>query len=289
MCRLFGMSGGRRRVRATFWLLDAPDSLAVQSHREPDGTGLGVFDPRGRPVVHRQPLPAWEDREFAREARHVTSTTFIAHVRYASGSSVSVENTHPFEQQGRLFAHNGVVRGLDELDAELGPARELVHGQTDSERFFALVTREVERAGGDVERGLVSAAHWAAEHLPVYALNLVLTVPDGVWALRYPETHELFVLQRAAGGRHGRRHFDGSGLSGRFRIRCPDLLHHPAVVIASEPLDENPEWQPLEPGELLHVGPDLGVRRSIVLDGPPASQLTLEDLHPAEAASQQPG
>src|SRR5947209_1279008 len=26
VCRLFGMTGGERRVRATFWLLEAPDS-----------------------------------------------------------------------------------------------------------------------------------------------------------------------------------------------------------------------------------------------------------------------
>ncbi len=43
MCRLFGLSAGQRRVQATFWLLDAPDSLAVQSRREPHGTGLGIF------------------------------------------------------------------------------------------------------------------------------------------------------------------------------------------------------------------------------------------------------
>ena len=42
MCRLFGLSGAPRTVRATFWLVEAPDSLAVQSRREPDGTGLGV-------------------------------------------------------------------------------------------------------------------------------------------------------------------------------------------------------------------------------------------------------
>src|SRR5262249_37580101 len=52
MCRLFGMSAAPRRVRATFWLLDAADSLAVQSRREPDGVGLGVFDADGTPRVH---------------------------------------------------------------------------------------------------------------------------------------------------------------------------------------------------------------------------------------------
>jgi glutamine amidotransferase len=32
VCRLFGLTAGAERVRATFWLLDAPDSLRVQSH-----------------------------------------------------------------------------------------------------------------------------------------------------------------------------------------------------------------------------------------------------------------
>src|SRR5579859_8261536 len=81
MCRLFGMSGGRERVGATFWLLEAPDSLALQSRHNPDGTGLGFFDEHGRPVVEKQPLAAFEDRDFAREAREVSSRTFIAHVR----------------------------------------------------------------------------------------------------------------------------------------------------------------------------------------------------------------
>ncbi len=84
MCRLFGMAGGRRPVTATFWLLEAPDSLAQQSRREPDGTGLGVFDEHGHPAVYKAPLAAYEDQEFAKEAREVRSRTFVAHVRYAS-------------------------------------------------------------------------------------------------------------------------------------------------------------------------------------------------------------
>jgi hypothetical protein len=141
VCRLFGMSGAPRRVRATFWLLDAPDSLAVQSRREPDGTGLGHFAEDGTPQVHRCPLAAYEDRGFAAQAREVASRTFVAHVRFASTGAAATRNTHPFEQRGRLFAHNGVVEGLDALDRELGDHRSLVRGETDSERVFALVTR----------------------------------------------------------------------------------------------------------------------------------------------------
>lgn len=51
MCRLFAVSGGARRVRATFWLLEAPDSLARQGRREPDGTGVGWFDEQDRPQL----------------------------------------------------------------------------------------------------------------------------------------------------------------------------------------------------------------------------------------------
>ena len=119
MCRLFGMSAGRAPARATFWLLDAPDSLAVQSHREPDGTGLGWFDPQGRPQVSKQPIAAFGDREFATRAHEIESRTFIAHIRFASTGSLRLENTHPFEQEERLFAHNGVIEDLPALDARL--------------------------------------------------------------------------------------------------------------------------------------------------------------------------
>jgi len=51
MCRLFGLSGGRQRMLATFWLLDAPDSLAQQSRRNPDGYGLATFEDDGTAVI----------------------------------------------------------------------------------------------------------------------------------------------------------------------------------------------------------------------------------------------
>jgi predicted glutamine amidotransferase len=132
MCRLFGLSCAPRRAHATFWLLDAPDSLSRQSHREPDGTGLGYFTADGTPRVDKAPIAAYQDRAFAREARQEESATFLAHVRFASTGSLDTRNTHPFEQDGRLFAHNGVIEGLDKLDDHLGEDRSLVQGDTDS-------------------------------------------------------------------------------------------------------------------------------------------------------------
>jgi glutamine amidotransferase len=288
MCRLFGMTGGRQAVRATFWLLEAPDSLAQQSRREPDGTGVGWFDGRGHPCLAKQPVAAYEDQAFAREARELRSSTFIAHIRYATTGEVQLENTHPFEQRGLLFAHNGVVQDLDRLEHELGDDRALVQGDTDSERLFALITRQTERHGGDVDAGIAAAARWVAAHLPVYAINLVLAGPHDLWALRYPAVHELWVLERAPGGSRGTRHLDAGSAAGRVRVRSGQLARDPAVIVASEPLDEDAGWRALAPGELLHVTSDLRVATRTVLDSAPAKLLTLADLEPRAAAAQTP-
>ena len=61
MCRLFGLHAGEDPVSATFCLLDAPDSLAEQSRRNPDGTGIGTFNAAGEPVVEKQPMAAWQE------------------------------------------------------------------------------------------------------------------------------------------------------------------------------------------------------------------------------------
>ncbi len=112
---------------------------------------------------------------------------------------LEAKNTHPFEQDGRLLAHNGMVGDLDVLERELGRDLRRVHGDTDSERVFALITREIERLG-DVGDGITSAARWIAANLQMLAINLILIDATDLWALRYPDVHDLFVLERAAGG-----------------------------------------------------------------------------------------
>lgn len=287
MCRLFGMTGGAEPVSATFWLLEAPDSLATQSHRDPDGTGLGAFLPDGAPYLAKQPLAAYADRAFAHEARSVRSRTFIAHIRYASTGAVALQNTHPFEQHGRLFAHNGVIGEVERLEQRLGPARDLVRGETDSERFFALITREAE-ADGDIGAAIARAAGWIAANLPVYALNCVLITDTELWALRYPTVHELYVLERSGGADAPTRSRQllHRGSAGELRVHSQELAERPAVVVASEPMDDDAGWRPLAPGELLHVDADLRIHSRVVLNDPPSRPLTLADLDPRAAASQ---
>jgi predicted glutamine amidotransferase len=284
MCRLFGLHADRKVVTATFWLLEAPDNLVKQSKRNPDGTGLGLFEADGKPVVDKQPMAAWQDSQFATEAHELTGTTFIAHVRYSSGATLDVTNTHPFLQDDRIFAHNGVVTGLNLIDArlrELG-VDGLVLGQTDSERIFALITACIRRCGGDVGAGIIDAAGWLAETVPIFAVNMLLSTSTDMWALRYPETHELYLLDR--------RDIDDRRLrmrSDRITAHSEHLTSDASVVFASEPMDDD-DWALLAPGELVHVDADLHIDCRIALPDPPKHQLRHQDLSAQAAASQHP-
>ena len=286
MCRLFGLHGGQRRVAATFWLLESPASLAMQSRTQPDGFGIGTFEEDGSPDIDKGPIRAIDDETFAREARLERSRTFVAHLRFASTGPPAEKNTHPFRQHGRLFAHNGVLWGLEELEERLGEHRSLVTGDTDSERLFALITRETELRGGDLGEGISAAIEWVADALPVYSLNFVLTTATDLWALRYPETNKLFVLKRATGGADGCRGLEESSSAGSIRVASPELATCRSVVIATEKMDDDPAWRLLEPGEMVHVPPDLECVSRSVIQRPPAQLLTLQDLDQRAAASQ---
>ena len=238
--------------------------------------------------MDKQPLAAWRDAEFASAARELRSPTFLAHVRYATTGNLSMNNTHPFVQHGRLFAHNGVVQGLGELDARLTTlgATDLVHGETDSERIFALITAETTRRDGDVTEGLKAAVGWISEHLPVYSLNLVLTTATDLWALRYPATHELHVLIRPSGGTTTDLALDAR--TTRIHARSEHLATRASLIVASEPMDADAGWRLLDSGELLHVDSELAVETARPFPGPPSRLLARADLDAKTQATQHP-
>jgi glutamine amidotransferase len=193
---------------------------------------------------------------------------------------LELRNTHPFEQAGRLFAHNGVIEDLPLLERRLGKSLESVQGDTDSERFFALITHETAAAGGDLATGIAEACTWVAANLQLLSINFILTTETGLWALRYPDVHELHVLERAAG--EPLEHHSSLG----SRVRSDHGASRPLVTIASEQMDDDPRWRLLESGELLHVGAELGVSSTRILDAPPARPLSLADLSARAQASQ---
>jgi glutamine amidotransferase len=184
-----------------------------------------------------------------------------------------------------MFAHNGVVGGLDLLDDRLRTegASELVGGQTDSERVFALISAAARRNGGDVTAAIGEAVGWVGDNLPVYALNILLSTATDMWALRYPDSHELYMLDRRdpkaspAGG------FDLQ--TERIHARSAHLGEFGSVVFATEPMDTDPGWRLLDPGELVHVDADLDITHRVEFPDPPAHLLSPAGLSPT---AQQP-
>ncbi len=122
----------------------------------------------------------------------------------------------------------------------------------------------------------------------MFALNCVLITGSELWALRYPDVHELHLLEREPGGSSGTHHLDQASARGSVRVRSGDLARHPSVIVASEAMDEHSGWRPLRSGELVHVDPDLNVTVTTAIDRAPAHQLTLAELEPKAAQSQAP-
>lgn len=134
MRRLFALHAGERDVAAEFRLLDAPTSIARQSEKNADGYGMAALTARRGMILIRDPVQASEDPAYRHVARRLDAAEILIHLRYAGTGNVSLVNTHPVSQDGRLFAHNGVLGDLDRIEARLGPNRAMVIGDTDSER-----------------------------------------------------------------------------------------------------------------------------------------------------------
>jgi predicted glutamine amidotransferase len=275
MCRLFALHAGERDVAAEFWLLDAPTSIARQSERNADGYGLAALTANRGMILIRNPVRASDDPAYRHVARRLDASEMLVHLRYASTGKVSLLNTHPFSQDGRLFAHNGVVGDLDRIEARLGPNRAMVMGDTDSERFFALITLSIREAGGDVRAGITAAVREMAEEYELYSLNFLLGDIGHIWAFRYPEHNPLHLHRRRQGGPDGASPLDETDAAGTLRLHSADAAQAPLVVIASERISDEPGWEEIQPGELVHVGPDLEIDRETILSGPPAHAMVL--------------
>lgn len=93
------------------------------------------------------------------------------------------------------------------------------------------------------------------------------------------------MLERRSGGPGGDDALDASSSARRIRMHSQALADRASVVFASEPMDDDPGWRLLEPGELVHVDGELDVTSRIEVDDPPAHPIRLEDLDPRTAAA----
>lgn len=152
MCRFLAYLG-KEPITLGRIIHDPPHSLVKQSrkalfgkHRiNADGFGVGWYnaavDPT--PAIFKSTQPAWNDQNLRHLAAKVQSNCFIGHIRASTVGNVDQLNCHPFSFDNLLFAHNGTIKNFEAIKRAL--LRSLndrsyfsIHGETDSEHFFAL-------------------------------------------------------------------------------------------------------------------------------------------------------
>jgi len=215
-------------------VLDPPHSLLRQSWAprdmrgggtiNADGFGVGWYTPDG-PVRYRRAGPMWSDAGWGDLARVTTSGAVLAAVRSATvGMPVHESACAPFGDGAVLFSHNGRVTGWPQSVAKLAerlPVTDLLtlDAPTDAAFLWALVRHRL-RGGADPAAALAATVSEVDAAAPGSRLNLLLT--DGRRIYATTAGHSLWAR--------------------------PNL-------VASEPFDDDPAWQPVPDRSLVVAQP----------------------------------
>ena len=234
-----------------------------------DGFGVGWYVPElsPAPAVFRSITPAWNNGNLLSLARVTVSECVLAHVRAASpGLPVTETNCHPFSHGRYAFMHNGSIGGFQGLRRGLlesltDDAFGVIQGSTDSELMFALFLDHHRRlAGHDAGDAMAAALEATILHVveatrragvrePSY-LNLAVSDGRRAAAARFTsgpsaEAASLYVHE-------GKQYVCEGGVC---RMINPDVGQG-AVLVCSEPLSQDPGWDPVPPNHLVLVRED---------------------------------
>lgn len=205
-----------------------------------DGYGITWYAPdvRSEPARYASVLPIWNDGNLRQFGPVVRSGTVMGAVRNATvEGSISVENCAPFVAGRLCLSLNGYLGGFDDAwaqhmeEAWLGnEARRAVLGTTDAEHILHMIAARM-----DV--GLATAVQSTVRDLVDHAqnngleaqLNLLVSDGDQVVATRagnLERQNSLYLLR------------DGDEFPG-------------GQVVASEPLYDDPLWEPVDRDQVV--------------------------------------
>lgn len=250
MCRHLAYLGPPRPLASL--LYEPTQSLEQQSWRprlqregamNADGWGVGWWDVEftPEPARYRTASPMWSDTSFRSVAQVVRPRAIVAAVRSATPPSPIVETGNaPFTSGPWLFSLNGFVTGFrgeigEELRRSVSHERAVgIEGTADTEVLFALVLDRLDAGATPAEAISAVTAH-VLERTDA-KLNLLLA--DGRQVTASAWGNSLFTLT-------------DSGLASG------------GVLVASEPLDDDPAWQSVPDGALVECG--IGERRTVAM------------------------
>jgi glutamine amidotransferase len=240
MCRHLAYLGPPRTLASL--LHEPPHSLEAQSWKprrqregamNADGWGVGWWDRsvRPEPARYRTASPMWTDRSFRSVAELTRSEAIVAAVRSATPPSPIVATGNaPFTHGPWLFSLNGFVTGFrDGVGEELRRSITAEHaaaidGSSDSEVLFALVLDAL--AAGSKPADALRSVTERVFTLTTGKINLLLA--DGSEITATTAGNSLVTLT-------------GTGLA------------MGGVLVASEPLDDDPAWEDGPEGSVVRA------------------------------------
>ena len=287
MCRFVLYMGPELKMSSL--VTEPAHSIVVQSYHseereEPlNGDGFGVaWYPKGgdeTPAVFKSITPAWNNQNLLNLSRVIHSDCLLAHVRAASpGLPVIQTNCHPFIRQNLAFMHNGGIADFKKVKRQLhthlsDASYDWIQGSTDSETIFAIFADHYAALQGDssTERLVTalletissiesirgsflgnSSNSAETDGIKLMGNDLNLAVTDGKSAVvsRYS------TLGRKPNSLHihtGHRYTCDAGEV--TLTPCEE----PTVLISSEPLTQDGNWQSVAPNHLVIANESLEV------------------------------
>lgn len=193
-------------------------------HIQGDGWGI-VTGRSGEFECYKNAVPCWRDPKFA-DLYKLDLDFIMLHARKASpGMAVKYEFTHPFEEDGWYFCHNGTIYDFTAKET------------SDAQQLFALLLKNA-RHREDITEAIRTTARSLKEYS---ALNFILFKPDRLYVLnmrgkRGEQTPHYFTMKY---------------------VQADDY-----VVISSERLQScGKEWREMQNATLLTLTiPDGGIQ-----------------------------
>ena len=229
------------------------------------GWGIASFEGKGtRVFLDPQPSCISPLAELVRNYP-IRSKNVISHIRKATQGSIGLENTHPFMRElwGRywIFAHNGNLLNFEPaFDGNFLPV-----GLTDSERAFCWLLQELRQEFGSAvpeTSTLFSALHRLTLDIAQHGeFNYLLS--NGVGLFAHASTKLSYLVRQAP---FAQAHLKDQDVTVDFSdLTTPNDR---VAIIATQPLTDNEDWQPMPAGSLWWFADGTPVDTRATFPGP---------------------
>lgn len=257
MCRLLGVIANKP-VEVRFSLSEAHRRFRdFGDYRNPDGWGMGWYE-KGDTKVFKEGIPAVNSAELPRLANKARSKIMIVHVRKGTGAEPAERNSHPFKYQNWLFAHNGKVDRDYLCELLRKDYKGTLKGETDSEVYFYWILKNIEQHG-DVVYGIKKAIGEVMKK-DYTGLNFLLSDGERLYTFRQARQcqrkYSLYVVERDPSNAGP---LELMSEETKALLQSKSLKGEKAVLICSEKLTTDEDWQEIRLGSLLEVGPSLEI------------------------------